>query len=116
MIGANEHGRTFKVKVSEVLESLKKGRKEHKEIVVEAQEAFRKRHIEELERMLQDARDGVRRDMHVSLEVPTSHLNAYDNAITILEMTQSWMHQFAVTNSAYSDKAKKYLDDADGDF
>ncbi len=87
MLGANGYGRTYKVKINELLEHLKKNRDEHVDIVIEAQAAFKKATIEKLEQMLELARSGKPISMALGLTVPTVHTDAFDNAIGILEMT-----------------------------
>ena len=87
MMGHGRDGRTYKVKIDELLESLKKNRAEHKEIVEESQAAFRVEAIKELDRMLADAKDGRKIKMRVGLTVPTIHLDEFDNAIGLMEMT-----------------------------
>lgn len=126
MIGQGKHGRTYKVKISELLDRLKANREEHQEIVEEAQAAFRKQAIAQLDRMLTAAKAGSRIPMQVGLTVPTKHLSEFDNAIGLMEMTQradevfieitadeyerfvrniwDWTERFRRSNSAYSDK------------
>ena len=58
----------------------------HREIFLKAQEKFRERAIEELDRMLSDAREGRRVKIHLGLPEPEGHTDDYDRAITMLEM------------------------------
>ena len=126
-MGHGRDGRTYKVKIDELLESLKKNRAEHKEIVEESQAAFRVEAIKELDRMLADAKDGRKIKMRVGLTVPTIHLDEFDNAIGLMEMTTRageesieitadeyerfvrnrwhWLDEFKMSNSSYSAKA-----------
>lgn len=87
MIGRG-HGRTYKVKIATLLGHLRKNKEDHVEIVEEAQAEFRKLAIAEIESMLTDARSGKGISTHLSLEVPTVHTDAFDNAIGLLEMTK----------------------------
>jgi len=88
MIGSHDDERTFTVMVDELLGHLKENRAKHLEIVEEAQTKFRERAIEELDRMLRDAKNGKPIRLSASLPVPTQHVDAYDNAILTLEMTK----------------------------
>jgi hypothetical protein len=88
MMGMGRDGRTYKVKIEELLEHLKANREEHKEIVEEAQASFREQAIKELDKMLSDALSGRKIRMSVGLTVPTVHLDEFDNAIGLMEMTQ----------------------------
>ena len=88
MMGHGRAGRTYKVKIEELLKSLKKNRDEHQEIVEEAQAGFREQAIKALDRMLAAAKTGRKIVMHVGLTVPTAHLDEFDNAIGLMEMTQ----------------------------
>ena len=125
MIGRG-HGRTYKVKIDTLLGHLRKNKEDHVEIVEEAQAEFRKLAIEEIESMLKDARSGKGISTHLSLEVPTVHTDAFDNAIGLLEMTKEageeiieidsgeyerfvrgnweWTDQFRTSNARYSNK------------
>ena len=88
MLGAEDSERTFTVLIDELLGHLTKNREEHQRIVVEAQAKFREMAIKRLDQMLVDAKAGRRIKMQVDLQVPTKHIEAYDNAICVLEMTK----------------------------
>lgn len=126
MIG-HGHGRTFKVRIDDVLEALTLQREKHEAIVEEAQTNFRAKVIEELDRMLADAKAGKKIRTSVELLAPESRLDTLDNAIetlglvraageTTVELTAheidhfvrgkwAWVRDFLVTNAAYSDRA-----------
>lgn len=126
MMGSNRHARTYTVKIGDLLTALKENRQEHMQIVEEAQAAFRKATIEKLEEMLDQARAGKRVNMHLGLMVPSSHLDTFDNAIGLLEMTKDageevieitadeyerfvrnrweWTREFVESNAPYSDR------------
>ena len=117
-------GRSYRVKVDELISSLKKNRNEHASIVEEAQAAFREATIKRLDEMLSSARSGRGVDVHVGLHVPTSHIEVFDNAIGLLEMTKragveeteitadeyarfmenrwEWLREFSTSNRAYT--------------
>ncbi len=125
MIGRG-HGRTYTVNIKELVDTLKKNRDKHVGIVEEAQEEFRKLAIEEIERALADAKSGKKIVTRLSLEVPSIHTDAFDNAIGLMEMTMrakettieidaheyerfvrnnwEWTQQFRDSNFAYSNK------------
>ena len=125
MIG-RDYGRTYTVNISELLDTLKKNRDEHVEIVVEAQANFRKEAILRLDAMLADAKEGRHIRTTLGLTVPSIHTDAFDNAIGLLEMTSragqptieitsdeyerfvrnvwDWSRDFSLSNSCYSDK------------
>lgn len=125
MIGRG-HGRTYKVNIKELVETLKKNREEHVEIVEEAQAEFRRMAIAEIEDMLADAKSGKNIATHLSLDVPSIHTSAFDNAIGLMEMTMragettieidageyerfirnnwEWTQAFRHSNAAYSKK------------
>ena len=88
MIGSHDDERTFTVLVDELLEHLKKNREEHMAIVEEAQAKFREKAIKELDEMLADAHAGKTIRLNAGLQIPTQHVDAYDNAILTLEMTK----------------------------
>jgi len=120
------HGRTYKVKISTLLDHLRKNRSEHVEIVEEAQAEFRRLAIERLDSMLKDAMSGKGIQTNLGLKVPTVHTDAFDNAIGLLEMTKDagedlieidsgeyerfvrnnwdWTAQFRASNGGYSSK------------
>ena len=87
MIGSYT-GRIYTVMIDKLLEQLEKNREEHVNVVIEAQEAFKKATIEKLEYMLQQARSGQKVDMSLGLVVPTVHTDAFDNAIGLLKMNK----------------------------
>ena len=125
MIGRGQ-GRTYKVNISELVQTLKKNREEHGEIVEEAQAEFRKLAIEKLDVMLMDAKSGKGIRTHLGLKVPTIHTDAFDNAIGLMEMTMragetvieidageyerfvrnnwEWTSEFISSNRSYSKK------------
>jgi hypothetical protein len=125
MIGRG-HGRTYKVNISELVDTLKKNREEHVEIVEEAQAEFRKLATAKIEQMLEDARSGKGIQTSLGLKVPSIHTDAFDNAIGLMEMTMranetvieidageyerfvrnnwEWTSEFVASNRRYSNK------------
>lgn len=112
--------RTVTVKRDELLRIVKGNRERHREIFLRAQEEFRKRAVEELEKRLADARDGKHFDQHLGMVEPIDRTQDYDRVISMLEMsvdeqidlTQeeyasyvmddwSWKRQWIASNSEY---------------
>jgi hypothetical protein len=120
----------IKVEKAKLLGILKKNRKAHHDIFIEAQKGFRKVVIDELEKRLGLARDGKRIDQYLRLPEPVDHTRDYDRVISMLEMDLNetvdlsetdysqyvmddwdWKRQFLGTNRAYSVTAAKLADD-----
>lgn len=115
---------SVKIKRLELLERIKTNRKSHREQFLKAQEGYRQDMIEELDRMLKDARDGKAIRRHISMPEPQDHTKDYDSVIDMLEMSvdeviEIEQHQFdwfvrdnwdwkardGVTNAMYAAKA-----------
>lgn len=75
---------TIKVDKQELIKTLTKNRKKHRKIFLEAQETYRRRMIEELDRALDEAKNGgvIRRSF--SLPVPEDHTQDFDTVIQML--------------------------------
>ena len=78
---------TVKVKREELLTKVRSNRDAHRELFLKAQEGYRKLVIEELDRMLEDARKGRPIQRSVTLTEPSNHVKDYDRVITMLEMS-----------------------------
>jgi hypothetical protein len=124
MMGSNYRGRTYKVRIADLLGYLKKNRDEHLAIVEEAQTKFRELAINKLDSMLKDAKSGKNIRTTIGLKVPSIHTDAFDNAIGLMQMTQKageeiieitadeyerfvrnrweWTNEFLSSNRAYS--------------
>ncbi len=119
---------TFKTET--ILAKLKTNREEHLKIVQEAQEGFRERWVELLAKALEDARGGKKIKPSLHLSVPDNHVDDFDRAIEMFEMTEddevileegdfqayirnewNWQHGFLVSNSTYSAFAASLIDD-----
>lgn len=77
-----------KVNKSELLEALKKNKENHKKLFDEAQENFRKRIIEELDRRLADAKADRSVQLYIDLPEPEDHTKDYERVIKMVEMSQ----------------------------
>jgi hypothetical protein len=78
---------TVKVKREELLTKVRANRDAHRTLFLKAQEGYRKLVIEELDRMLKDAKEGLRIQRSVTLTEPSNHAKDYDRVITMLEMS-----------------------------
>lgn len=78
---------TVKVKTAVLLEKIKANRDAHRDLFLKAQIGYRKDIIEELDRMLQEARDNKPIRRHISLPEPQDHTDEYDRTIMMLEMS-----------------------------
>jgi hypothetical protein len=115
---------TVKVKRTEILSRIKTNREAHRELFLKAQDGYRQDMIEELDRMLQEARDGKKIRRTIALVEPQDHTADYDRVIDMLEMSQdeileieahefdmyvrdnwSWRAFANETNSMYAAKA-----------
>jgi hypothetical protein len=78
---------TVKVKRQELLTKVRTNRDAHQELFLKAQANYRKFIIEELDRMLADAKANrpVRRS--INLVEPRDHTSDYDRTIMMLEMS-----------------------------
>jgi hypothetical protein len=76
-----------KVKRLKLLATIKKNRKAHRDLFLKAQEGYRKDMIEELDRMLKDAKDGKQIRRAVIMPEPQDHTPDYDRVIAMLEMS-----------------------------
>ena len=83
------HGADMEMKftVEELLKILKKNYKEHKKIAKEAKKGYQKALIEELEIMLDAARDHQSFDKVVRSRPPGNNKRDYERTIQMLEMT-----------------------------
>lgn len=73
---------------SEILETLRTNRDEHREIFLEALAGYEARMQEELQRRLEDLKNHRPVDQIISLEVPQDHTSEYDTVISMLERSK----------------------------
>lgn len=114
---------SIKVDKKQLLDVLKKNRREHHEIFLEAQDGYRRAIVMELDAMLQDARNGKKIRRSVTLVEPVDQTRDYDRVIRMMEMSietainlsehefqsyvlddWNWKKQFNASNFAYSAK------------
>jgi hypothetical protein len=76
-----------KVKREDLLTKVRANREAHRELFLKAQEGYRKLVIEELNKMLADARAGLPIKRSVSLTEPSDHTKDYDRVVAMLEMS-----------------------------
>ena len=111
---------TVKVKKDQLLDILRSNREKHHEIVIKAQCVYRAKVIQELDKMLDDAKNGHTLVTQVKLPVPVDMTRDYDDAIEMLEMHQEdtieldshefkqyvkdewqWKQHFTTSNAGY---------------
>ena len=116
--------RSVKVKKAEALEILRKNRKDHRKIFLEALEGYKKQAVELLEHHIQAIKAGRVARIHVQIPEPEDYTRQYDRAIKMLEMSVDdiveleedtfaqfvmddwgWKRQFLQTNAPYSASA-----------
>jgi hypothetical protein len=78
---------TVKVKREELLTKVRANRDAHRDLFLKAQEGYRKLVIEELDRMLADAKAGRKVSRSIDLAEPVDHTFDYDRVIMMLEMS-----------------------------
>ena len=88
------------VNKAELLASIKKNRDGHRAEFEKAQVGFRAAVIEELDRMLADAKSNKSLRLNVSLNAPQDHTKDYDRVIRMLEMSTA--DEVTVTESQFS--------------
>ncbi len=76
-----------KVKRQDLLTKVRANREAHRSLFLKAQEGYRKLVIEELDKMLADARAGRRISRSINLAEPTDHTSDYERVIMMLEMS-----------------------------
>lgn len=101
-------------------ETLEKNRDKHRALFLQAQEKYRERVIEELDRRLADARSGRKIDIFISLPEPEDYTGEFDTAISMVEWDENetitlserdfqryvlnkweWAHAFAANTTSY---------------
>jgi|SRR5689334_5504119 len=78
---------TVKVVRTELLQKIEENRANHRALFLKAQEGYRRMVIEELDKMLSDAREGKPIRIAVALQAPQDHTDEYDNVIEMLKMS-----------------------------
>jgi hypothetical protein len=73
------------VNKAELVAKLQANRDEHRSMFIKAQEIYREKMIEELDRALEEARRGDRIRRAFSLPVPEDHTEEFDTAIEMLQ-------------------------------
>lgn len=105
---------------SRLLETLRQNRDEHKGLFLQAQEKYRERVIQELDRRLADATAGRKIDIFFSLPEPVDYTGEFDKAISMVEWDEGntvdlsekdfqryvlnkweWEHLFAANTASY---------------
>lgn len=74
----------IKVRVEKLKDIIEANRTKHREVFLAAQEKYRARAIEELDRRLSDARSDRPFDVFIRLPVPEDHTKDYDRILQML--------------------------------
>jgi hypothetical protein len=93
------------VKKEELLEKLKANREAHKELFSKAQKVYRQDMIEELDRMLAEAKAGKQIRRAITMPEPQDHTADYNRVIAMVEMSVSPFVEL------YADDFDKYVMD-----
>lgn len=113
--------RDITVTVADLSLKVRANREAHREKFLKAQEAFRSRLIEELDRRLADARNGLTVNLYIDLPEPKDHTADYDRVLEMLDMhiedtvvlsekdvqqyvldDWGWKREFETTNMVYA--------------
>jgi hypothetical protein len=73
---------------AELITKIQTNRDEHRSMFLKAQEKYREAMIAELDRALQEARDGQKIRRAFTLPVPEDHTDEFDTAIEMLQWEQ----------------------------
>src|SRR6516165_11538428 len=76
-----------KVRRADLLAKVRTNRDAHRELFLRAQQGYRKLVIEELDRMLADAKAGRQISRAINLAEPVDHTADYDRVMAMLEMS-----------------------------
>lgn len=79
--------KSINIKREELINKLTANRDLHRKIFLEAQEGYRSQCITELDKMLEEARDGKRIRRAIALIEPTDQTKEYDSALEMLKMS-----------------------------
>ena len=118
----------IRVRKDDLISVLKKNRGQHCKIFLEAQDGYRAEVITQLDKLLEEAREGRNITSYIEFQEPMDQTKDYDRAILMLEMTTedevavseadfrsyvmddwSWKGQFLTSNSPYSATALAML-------
>jgi len=109
------------VSIGDLLIILEENLDNHRSIFEKAQEGYRKKAIELLDKALQDAREGRNITTYIRLDAPVDQTKDYERVIRMLKMSVedeieltehdfaqyvlddwSWKHDFITKNSMYT--------------
>ena len=79
--------RAVTVNRTELMTVLRRNRDNHRAVFEKAQEGYRARVIEELDKMIAAARRGDKVRVYVGLDAPEDHTDDYDRVLGMLEMS-----------------------------
>ena len=77
--------RLIKTEKQRLIDTITTNRAEHRSQFLEAQQVYRNRVIEELDKRLAAARSGDKINVHISLPTPVDYTEEYDQALAALD-------------------------------
>lgn len=78
---------TITVDKTRLRERVQQNRDAHREIFNQATEAFHDRYISEVEKFLDDAKQGLRYELTIRLPRPEDHTADYDRVLEMIDMS-----------------------------
>jgi hypothetical protein len=122
----------IRVNKAELLTTLETNKAKHRQIFEEACDGYQKAVIQELEKQLKRAKEGIRRSMIVNIPAPIDQTKEYDRAIAMLKMSVDtevllseldfrcfvlddwdWKQKFLTSSRDYSVRAASLLESFD---
>lgn len=116
---------TVTINRTQLLEKLRANKEQHREVFLEALEGYRTYLVKELERRLDEVKNGMKVDHMIRIEEPQDHTRDYDRVITMAEMSITdeielnardfaqyvmdewgWKQEFIATAGTYTDTGK----------
>lgn len=126
------HMKQVTVQKNKLLETLKHNRDEHKGLFEKAQEIYRAKVIDVLDRRLQEAKAGGKVKTYINLPEPVDYTSEFDRAIAMIEWDEGatvtlderdfqrfvlnnweWNHNFLANTTAYVTGAVREEEDVD---
>lgn len=76
-----------RVRKHELIEKLRENKEAHRDVFLAAQEGYKARAVEELEKALERARNGTATQVYIHLPFPEDHTKDYEHVIAMVEMS-----------------------------
>jgi hypothetical protein len=116
---------TVKIPRAALLDKLRANRDQHRDVFLEALEGYRTYLVKELERRLDEVKNGMKVDHLIRIDEPQDHTKDYDRVIQMAEMSVDdiielnardfaqfvmdewgWKQEFIATAGTYTDTGK----------